>query len=182
MKTLLSFVAIVAVLSGCASGAKTENMSVFADASVVNAKTPLKSNVAVKDVTGGQETNPAWKSNIGSSEFEQALESSLRSAGLLSPGKQAGNYFLTVHLEKVDQPFVGLDMTVTASVNYMLTERSSGKNVFSRTITLPYTAKFSDAFAGYERLRLANEGAAKTNIKALIDELISLKVDGIQVK
>ena len=67
-------------------------------------------------------------------------------------------------------------MTVTASINYVLTERASGKTVYTKTITLPYTAKFSDAFAGYERLRLANEGAARENIKQLIDELIALKL------
>jgi len=174
--------AVVALLTGCASGAKTESMTVFADVSVVNAKTPLKNNVAVKDVTGGQETNPAWKSNIGSSEFEQALEGSLKSAGLLAAGKQAGSHFLTVHLQKVDQPFIGIDMTVTATVEYVLTERSTGKNVLTKTIALPFTAKFSDAFAGFERLRLANEGAAKINIKTIIDELVALKVEGVVVK
>lgn len=182
MKKLLAAIGIAIIVSGCASGAKTENMSVFADASVVNAKTPLKANVAVKDVTGGQETNPAWKSNIGSSDFEQALEASLRYAGLLAPGKQTGTHFLTVHLEKVDQPFLGISMTVTATVNYTLTERATGKNVLVKTIALPFTAAFSDAFAGYERLRLANEGAAKVNIKALIDELIALKIERVQVK
>ncbi|MBL0125617.1 MAG: hypothetical protein IPP88_24135 [Betaproteobacteria bacterium] len=182
MKKLLAAMGIVVILSGCASGAKVEGMSVFADAATVNAKTALKNNVAVKDVTGGQDTNPAWKSNIGSSDFELALESSLRSAGLLSGGKPLGSHFLTVHLEKVDQPFIGLDMTVTASVNYVLSERASGKNVYSKSISLPYTAKFSDAFAGYERLRLANEGAAKVNIKQLIDDLIALKVESVQVK
>lgn len=181
IKTLFALT-VVAVLAGCASGAKTENMTVFAEASVVQARTPLKNNVSVKDVTGGQETNPAWKSNIGSSEFEQALEGSLKSAGLLAPGKQAGTHFLTVHLQKVDQPFIGISMTVTATVEYVLTERSTGKNILTKTIALPYTAQFSDAFAGFERLRLANEGAAKANIKAIIDELVTLKVDGITIK
>ena len=182
MKKILAALAVVVVISGCASGAKVEGMSVFVDAAVANAKTPLKNNVAVKDVTGGQETNPAWKSNIASSDFEQALESSLRSAGLLSGGKPFGSHFLTVNLEKVDQPFIGISMTVTATVNYVLTERASGKNIYSKSISLPYTASFSDAFAGYERLRLANEGAAKVNIKQLIDDLIALKIDAVTVK
>lgn len=182
MKRLLVCLAMAVVVSGCASGARTEQMSVFANAAAVNAKTPLKNNVAVKDVTGGQETNPAWKSNIGSSEFEQALEASLKSAGLLSMGKSAGTHFLTAHMEKIDQPFIGLAMTVTASINYVLTERASGKNVYSKTISLPYTANFSDSFSGVERLRLANEGAAKVNIGQLIDELVMLKIDSVQIK
>lgn len=173
---------VLATLTGCASGARSDQMAVFATASVANSNTPLRSNIAVKDVTGGQETNPAWKSNIASRDFEVALEASLRSAGLLSGGKQLGSHFLTVHLEKIDQPFVGLDMTVTASVNYVLTERATGKSVYTKTITRPYTAKFSDAFMGVERLRVANEGAAKVNIQQLIDDLIALKIDQVQLK
>lgn len=181
MKKLFWMLCIAVVVSGCASGAKTENMSVFADAAVANAKTPLRSNVAVKEVTGGQDTNPAWKSNIGSNDFERALEASLSSAGLLAPGKQAGKYQLIAHLEKVDQPFMGVSMTVTATVGYELVDRATGQSAYKKSITLPFTAGFSDAFAGYERLRLANEGAAKTNIKQLIDELIALKIDSVKL-
>jgi len=40
----------------------------------------LKGNVALRDVTGGRETNPMWVGNVGSSEFEGALAGSLRFA------------------------------------------------------------------------------------------------------
>ena len=43
-------------------------------------------------------------------------------------------------------------------------------------IQIGYTAKFSDSFLGAERLRLANEGAVKVNIQALIDDLNGLKL------
>lgn len=145
------------------------------------AETPLRSNLAIKDVSGGKETNPMWKSNIGSNEFEQALEISLRAVGLLAD-RQAGNYTLTAHLESVDQPFIGLDMTVTASVSYVVSERTTGKDVFKRTFAVPYTASFGDAFVGVERLRLANEGAIRANITQLVDELFRLKIGSIAMK
>lgn len=174
-------VGLVALVSGCASPARTDQMSVAGQPSQRIAETHLRNNLAIRDVTGGKETNPMWKSNIGSSEFEQALEISLRAVGLLAD-RQAGLYMLTAHLESVDQPIMGLDMTVTASVSYVVSERATGKNVFKRTFVVPYTASFGDAFMGIERLRLANEGAIRANITQLIDELFRLKIGSVAMK
>lgn len=182
MKKLLiaAILAAVAVVSGCASPARSDSMTIqAADATRIrNLNSPLKDNIAVREVTGGRETNPAWVSNVSSSDLEAALETSLRSVNLLAPGKQAGKYQLIANLEKLDQPFVGVSMTVTASVGYILVERASGKTVYQKSISLPYTAAFGDALYGPERLRLANEGAVRVNITRLIEELLSLKLDG----
>ena len=169
------------MLGGCAAPARVDQMVVSGQPIQRVSQSPLRSNIAVSDVTGGRETNPMWKSNVGSSEFSQALESSLRTVGLLSPTRQSGNYTLTAHLQNVEQPAFGFDMTVTASILYAVVERKTGKTVFNRTIALPYTAKMGDAFAGVERLKLANEGAIRTNITRLIDELFTLKIEGVSV-
>lgn len=184
MKTI-SLVALVAfsvsLLSGCATPARTDQMTAQVSPAQRIANTPLRSNVAVKDVSGGKETNPMWMSNIGNSEFEQALEGSLRDAGLLSAGKQAGKYLLTAHMEKVDQPMFGASMTVTATVNYVLTERATGKEVLNRTVSLPFTAAWNSSFVGTERLRLANEGAIRVNIGKIIDDMFAIRADQIAV-
>lgn len=170
-----------ALLTGCASPARIDQMVATAAPQQRIAKTHLRHNVAVKDVTGGKETNPMWVSNVGNSEFEQALEGSLRDAGLLSAGKQAGKYTLVAHMEKLEQPMFGVSMTVSASVHYSLTERATGKVLLDRTVTLPYTAAFSDALVGTERLRLANEGAVRVNIAKIIEEMFALGIDTIAV-
>ncbi|MEW5771269.1 MAG: hypothetical protein AB1831_13010 [Pseudomonadota bacterium] len=167
-------------LSGCASPARVDSMTVAGKPEQRIAASPLRDNLAIKDVTGGKETNPMWKSNIGSPEFEAALESSLRAVGLLAP-RQGGRYTLTAHMENVDQPFIGLSMTVTASVRYMVVERSTGKEIFNKVISVPYTASVSDAFLGVERLRLANEGAIRENISGLIDELFRMDIKNVSV-
>lgn len=171
----------VILLSGCAAPARVDQMVTSGQPTQRISQTPLRGNVAVNDVTGGKETNPMWMSNVGSSEFSQALEGSLRTVGLLAPNRQAGRFTLTTHLQSLDQPMFGLDMTVTASVNYVVVERATGKEVFQRIIAVPYTAKWGDAFVGVERLKLANEGAIRTNISQLIDELFSLKIQDIAV-
>lgn len=180
-KMLPVFVSIllVGLLSGCAAPARIDQMTANASAQQRIAPTALRTNIAVRDVTGGKETNPMWVSNVGNSEFEQALEASLRDAGLLAAGKQAGKYTLIAHLENVDQPMAGFSMTVTATVAYSLVERATGKEVLNRRVSLPYTASMGAAFSGAERLRIANEGAIRVNITKLIDELFALKVDQV---
>jgi outer membrane murein-binding lipoprotein Lpp len=177
-KTVPVLVAVVlaGILSGCAAPARIDQMSATVSPSQRVASTALRTNIAVRDVTGGKDTNPMWVSNVGNSEFEQALEASLRDAGLLAAGKQAGKYTLVAHLENVDQPMAGFNMTVTATVSYSLVERATGKEVFSRRVSLPYTASMGAAFSGTERLRIANEGAVRVNITQLIEELLALKI------
>jgi len=142
------------------------------------ATSALRGQIAVKEVTGGRETNPMWVSNVGSSDFERALESSLNRAGLLATSRMGSRYTLTAHILKLDQPLMGASLTVTATVQYTLVERQSQRTVFDRPISASYTAKWSDAFLGVERLKLANEGAARENISRLIDNLASLPVEG----
>jgi len=142
----------------------------------------MREAIAVRDVTGGKETNPMWVSSVSSSDFERALEFSLKDAGLLSPNKQAGKYVLVAHLSQLDQPFAGASMTVTATVRYTLIDRATNKDVLEKTLATPYTAAWNDAFMGSERLKLANEGAVRANIQQLIDALAALKVSGAEVQ
>jgi hypothetical protein len=171
----LRVLAIVAVVfcTGCATPSSPDGMTVTTLATASQVPPKLRSQVAVKDVIGGSETNPILQSNIESSAFEGALDASLRNAGLAAPNRQAGLYQLEATIKQVDQPVFGFSMTVTTTVYYDLIERSSNKSVWTQTITRSYTAKWEDAFYGPERLRLANEGSAKANIQACIEELIT---------
>ncbi|HEY5896641.1 MAG TPA: hypothetical protein VIV54_03695 [Burkholderiales bacterium] len=164
--------AALAVLSGCATPANQEAMMVSVSPNVaLSIPQELRGQVEVKDVVGGRETNPMLNSNISSSAFDAALRGSLRNAGLAAASPQAGRYLLSATIGNVQQPFLGFDMTVTMTVDYDLIERISNKTAWKTTVTRPYTAKAGDSFLGVERLRLANEGAARTNIEAFIEEL-----------
>lgn len=172
----LLVVAALAFLAGCATPARVEQMTAPPPTAAAGPiPEAFRQNIAIKDVTGGQETNPLWTSQVNSAEFERALEASLRAANLLQTNRQSGRFQLIAQLGKLDQPFVGISMTVTASVMYILVERATGKTFWEKTITTPYTASFGDALYGVERLKLANEGAVRTNIAELITELLRLK-------
>lgn len=177
--SLATVVILVAALSGCAAPARNEQMVAQTAPAERILQTPMSNNIAVSGVSGGKDTNPMWVSKVGNGEFEQALEASLKEAGMLSGGKQAGKYVLAATLEKLDQPVMGFSLTVTATVNYVLTERATGKEVMSKRIAVPFTAKASDAFAAVERMRLANEGAVRVNIGQLIGEIRKVGVSGI---
>ena len=177
MKVLktLAMLALLALMAACAQPARLDAMKVTAIPDVV---VPdgffLRKAILINNVHGGEPTNPLWTSQVGNVEFRAALESSLEGFGLLAP-PSAGTYDLTATLIKLDQPLMGIDMTVTTSANYLLKNRATNAEALNRTITLPYTATFGSALLGVERLRVANEGSIKTNLEQLIRDLLSLQ-------
>jgi len=136
----------------------------------------LRSAISVSDVTGGRETNPMWTSQVSSDGFQRALEMSLQSAGLYERLVARSRFRLIADISRIDQPMLGIDMTVTSTVRYSLIDSSSNKEVYGRVITASYTAKISDALIGAERLKLANEGSMRTNIEKLIEDLMAMKL------
>lgn len=158
-------------LSACASGAKIEAMNTgplpYTSAS---ATAPVKEAIVIGNISGGSETYALWKSNVSTENFREALSQSLKANSLLA--SDAGKYRLDANLADLDQPILGgFNMTVTAHVNYKITEIAKNSAVFEETVATPFTANFSDNFMGYERLRLANEGAIRENIMTLITKI-----------
>ena len=164
--------AAILYLSGCASGAKMENMIYQGGQKIYSDE--LNESLEVSNVSGGQKTNPAWTSEISSEAFSGAVKKSLLAQGLLSDN---GRYKLTVKMLKVDQPIFGLDLEVTTHVQYTLLDSKENLTVFDETIIAPHTATFSDAFAAVKRLRLANEGSGKKNISVFLKKLSELKIN-----
>lgn len=169
------------VLTGCASSAKIEGMTVNdPQAQVLQFDQSLHHNLNLAEVNGGEKTNPLWTSEIEGSDFRAALSQSLDNAGLLSTSS-AAPFALRANLLKVDQPLFGLDFEVTAEVEYTLIENASGKVLLREKLRTPFTAGVGDSFVAVKRLRLANEGAAKENIAALLKRLSELNVAASQV-
>jgi hypothetical protein len=165
------FGALALGVSGCAAPASKEGMSVdTGEAIMAPAEFPLKGTVTVGAVSGGEETNPMWTSEVGNEAFRGALESSMRAGDLLA-ATGAAKYRLNASLLNLQQPLFGLDMRVNSKVRYELISIAGGDRLFEETIDAGYTATVGQAFLGVERLRLANEGAIRENIKKLIERL-----------
>ena len=175
---LFILIVFVFIIAGCASPAKMENMTISSDEwGEYKGSNELKNNIKVDKVSGGKDTNPLWTSEISSDEFKQALINSLADTQFVDIDSPGSNFSLSAVLIEVDQPILGASMTVTTIISYSLVNNKTKEEVFYEKITAPYTAKWDDAFLGVERLRLANEGSARENIKMLIENLQSLNVE-----
>jgi hypothetical protein len=172
-RSAITVICILA-LAGCAGGARVSNMvaSVQPDALPLTELSTLFHSVRIEGVRGGESTNPLWISKVGNQEFEDALKQSLISHGIYS-GEVGAGFLLMADLQALDQPFIGLDMTVTSTVHYLVRDEASGDHYFEQTINAPFTASIGDAFLGYERIRLANEGSIRENISKFIAALIA---------
>ncbi len=160
------------VLTGCASSSQPGAMAIgVTQSTLIATDSPLNHSVAAPTVTGGKDTNPLWISNVSNADFMEALRQSLAANTMLAT--ENARFNLAAELVQLKQPMMGFDMTVTAHVKYTLTNIATGKVVWSQDITTPYTAKMSDAFLGVKRLQLANEGAIKANIEAMVQALIA---------
>lgn len=176
MKNIL-ILSTAILLVGCATASQPGAMvAPVVTENIIDGQSKLSQSVNVAEVEGGKKTNPLWVSNVSNEDFTEALTQSLAAHAMLSIGE--GDYKLTAELVKLKQPFVGLNMSVTSTVKYVLTEVATGNIVFDETIEEKYTAKMGDAFVGVKRLQLANEGSIKSNISSLISLMIE-KVDGM---
>ena len=167
----------LSMLSACAMEANRGAMTAALAPDQITADiTAIKSSIHVGTISGGETTNPLWTSQVSDVNFKAALEDSLALAVL--KGDDTAPYVLNAKLVSLHQPFAGFDMTVTSTVDYTLQPVGGGKPLLDETVVTPYTAAFGDALVAAERLRLANEGAMRENIKEIIARLIKAAQPG----
>jgi hypothetical protein len=168
-----AMIAAASMLSACATPIPIGPMTVpLSSDAIITQASPAYKAISLGTVTGGKDTNPLWISDVSNQNFHDALEQSLELYVLEADGA-VGRYRLDVALVSIDQPAIGLDFTVTTKVHYTLVPKDGGPAKFDQTIETPYTAKFGDAFLGYERSRLATEGAVRENISAFIKQVMA---------
>lgn len=175
MKTqkIIVIVAITMLASACASPARVQNMTVAPTASLATVeKSIFKNNLRVVNVYGGGETNPMWTSQVSGAAFDGALRNSLEAYGLASISNPDPRFEVVATLSQLDQPMFGIDMTVKSNVSYEVIEAKTRESWFDKQILASYTATFSDAALGMERLKLANEGSIRENIRIFIEKLL----------
>lgn len=170
---LLAVSGFVVLMSGCATPATYQGMipATFETA----AKHPHSVSV---NVSGGQETNPMWKSQVSDVTFSQALVESITKSQVFTRVIEGtgGDYLLTVVLVSMEQPSFGASFTVKMEAGWSLKRATTGAVVWQESVRSSHTATVGDAFVGVERLRLATEGAAKNNIKQGLGKISGLKL------
>ncbi|MGV9007580.1 MAG: hypothetical protein ACOH1H_12680 [Brevundimonas sp.] len=168
MRRVAAAAAVLALLGlgACASASRPEAMALAATPGLIAATGDVGyHSVTSVTVAGGSETNPLWVSAVSNADFQTALESSLDAAGYL--GTSGPAMAVSANLVNLQQPMVGLDLSVTSTVRYSVTR--DGTVVFDDTVAATGTATMGDAFAAVERLRLANEKSIHENIRQFIE-------------
>lgn len=163
LPTLLASTAVL--LSACAAGARPEAMT---PAPTLPAGCPAyTASIAIRETTGGQETNPLGTPKISNADFTAALASALGGLGLTGGTR----YRLSAEITELDQPAFSHNTTVGLTVRYVLTDTATLLPVFDRLITSSFTVKHSVSSQGSKRAHLANEGAARSNIENVLQAL-----------
>lgn len=162
-KILVVLVIIGPGLAACATPAA---MSVD-NAAIINTNPKYRNAMAVRSVTGGQVMNALTVMGVANEPFQAALESSLAANGYLARSGTP-KYYIDAKIVNLDQPLIGLDLDVTASVSYEVSGAGAAATYPVRTTA---RATFSDSPIAADRMRVANERAMQANIKQFLQGL-----------
>ena len=159
---------ILALLApGLVACATPEAMTVGAGGSPANPSARYRNAVAVRSVSGGEAMNVLTVPGVANEPFKAALESTLAANGYLArPGSQ--KFYLDAEIQNLDQPLIGLDLDVVASVTYRI---SGAGAAAAYPIKTKGTATFSDSPIAADRMRIANERAMRENLKQFLEAL-----------
>jgi len=166
-----SIIAMLVTLNGCASFDKNE--MVVMDYNLRHTH-PYSLSV---DVGVGDEKSDVGLMPIPRQDFQYAIRESIRNGHIFErvvTGK-GGDYLLNVTVFSLEQPVMGFTMTVKLEAGWTL-KKTGGDVVWQKLIKSKYTLGVSDAFVGQTRLRIANDGAIRENIKQGTLELSSLNL------
>src|SRR6266478_6487570 len=78
-------VGLLVLLGACASPAESTHMVVAAAPTGGSFPAPLRHAMCVRNITGGEETNPLWVSKVNNDDFGKALSGSLDASELSAP-------------------------------------------------------------------------------------------------
>ena len=177
LQQLLGVMLVSALITGCAEPAKVNEMAAGSRAGASTPANPaIHGAVCVERVAGGKLTNPLWVSEVDNLGFLRALEHSLDANRLLVKRPEDCRFGIYANLLGLSQPFIGIDVEVTANVNYTVRQAGIEAPYILQTETSAYTTRFTEhKILWGERLQEANEGAVRKNIGAFIDALLASK-------
>jgi hypothetical protein len=127
----------------------------------------------IGEVQGG-----STEEGIGIGSFVGAIQEAIRQSNLFAArGREEDAYFLDILIMGQDQPTFGLNFTVGLGVRYTLRKGKGGTPVWEKEIYSDHTETCCGSPIGTVRARKAGEGAARNNIRKLVDELSGLELD-----
>ena len=161
----LSLLLAAALGLGCVSDPSVSEMAVRRTEVKGPSASWLEGAVALRDVTGGEDSGELQGTRISDEGFRAALEETLREAGWLSPQAGAG-YVLDAEMGAQETELSGLDRDAWLSVRYRLFPTGSQVPLYDHTLRAGYRVLHRNVFWGAKKLRIGFEQAAHENLKA----------------
>lgn len=162
-KVLLVLAIIAPGLAACA----TQQAMTVSSGAVANPGSKYRNAIAVRSVSGGQAMNILTVPGVANEPLKAALETTLAANGYLTQS-DTPKFYLDAEIQNLDQPLIGLNLDVAASVTYTVSGAGSPA-VFP--IKSKGSATFSDSPLAADRMRIANERAMHQNIEQLLQML-----------
>lgn len=160
----------VFILGGCASFDREKMIIQNFESGQTH---PYSLSVSVE--SGDKESVGGWVP-IPNKDLLYAIEESIRKGCVFEKivSGEGGDYLLNVTVFSLEQPTIGLRMTVRLEAGWTLT-KAGGDVVWQEMIKSEYSQGVGDAFVGATRFRMANDGAIRENIKKGMLKLSALK-------
>lgn len=167
----IPLLAFLFLLGGCASQITNDGM--VPTGMVISKK---HQETVRLNVSGGAETSEGLA--ISNAGLETALNQAINDSKLFSQvvNGNGGDYVLTANVFSIHQPIFGMAMTVKVEIGWTLQQVSDKKIVWREAIRSEHTSTPGEAFAGVTRVRLATEGAVKSNIADALSRIGALSL------
>ena len=107
-------------------------------------------------------------------DLKKVVEDGLKNSQLFTSVYQSEQHGAdyTLLAKILGQPVdAGISITVTLVVDYKIKRNDTDEVIFNKRIAIPYTATPGEAMVGMTRIRKANEGAVRENVKELLKEI-----------
>lgn len=158
---------MLALLAPALVACATPQGMVVGSGAIANPSPKYRNAIAVRSVSGGQMMNILTVPGVANEPFKAALEATLSANGYLAL-TGTPKFYLDADIRNLDQPLMGLDLTVIADVTYSI---SGAGPAASYPIKAQATATFSDSPLAADRIRIANERAMRQNIEQFLQAL-----------
>lgn len=172
-KRITFFIAAICffALSGCSNLFPKPSalyMTAYMHQNPLEKKTPLENNIYIESITGaGHASTQMMMEHLPDMQFNQAVKDSFKNAHLLSKDPNA-RYRMTVNMVSFEIPtFVIVDITLTTSIAYKITDTLSKKVIWDQVIRTTTTRVSNETVP-------ATEVIVKENIKRAINQIINI--------
>jgi hypothetical protein len=164
MKLASLSILLTCLLSSCLPQTRTNQLL-----PVVRSSTRTGEAVSV-NAKGGNDQSTREGIGVNSSEFEEALETSLVDSGLFQQIGSDG-YQLEATILRIDNPAASVLFNVITEIEVAYTLQKGGAVVWKKTIRSSHRTETREALLGEFRDRMSTEGAVRENIKIAVSSM-----------